>query len=122
MPGLSSNNAEAGPSSGNNKRPVSSHFRTLDREHAFRYPSSEGAKYPAPQQLVAPHIDSFDALFEGAPIGPNGQTDHSRGLLDLAMGDLQPKVVFDGKGAEEGALGNRLERECVHALLKSNAF
>lgn len=108
MPGFSHSPSPlpvAGPS-----KPTSSSFNTLDREHAFSHPSSEGPKYPAPQALVAPHIDSFDALFEGAPIGPNGEVSASQGLLDMAIADLQPKVVFDGKGGDK-TLGNRLESE-----------
>lgn len=105
MPGVP-HQPEAGPS----KPPVSSNFRTLDREKAFRNPSTSEMKYPAPQALVAPHIDSFDALFESAPMGPNGQVEQSLGLLDMAIADLQPKVIFDGQGAE-GSLGNRLESE-----------
>lgn len=88
----------------------STSFHTLKREHAFSHPSTLGPEYPAPQALVAPHIDSFDALFEGAPIGPSGDVSNSQGLLDLAIADLFPKVVFDGKGAE-GTMGNRLECE-----------
>ena len=72
------------------KAPVSSNFNTLDRENGFRNPSTLSSKYPAPQQLVAPHIESFDALFEGAPIGPNGQVEKDLGLLDMAINDLQP--------------------------------
>lgn len=113
MPGIkhqSRSNGDSNMVAGPSKLPVSSHFNTLDRENGFRHPSKEGSKYPAPQQLVAPHIDSFDALFEGAPIGPNNQVDPDLGLLDLAISDLQPKVIFDGQG-QPGTLGNRLERK-----------
>lgn len=87
-------------------------FRTLERERAFINPSTSAHQYPAPQALVAPHIDSFDALFHGAPIGPTGAISASQGLLDLAVQDLQPKVIFDGTGAD-GARGNRLESESL---------
>ncbi|GAA5861442.1 hypothetical protein JCM1840_005372 [Sporobolomyces johnsonii] len=91
-------------------------FRTLDRERAFTNPSSSGPKYTAPQELVAPHIHSFDALFEGAPMGKNGEVSQSHGLLDLGIKDLLPKVVFDGKG-EEGSLGNRLEMQVMEVTV-----
>lgn len=114
MPGVKQVNQASAlatpPVAGPSKLPVSSHFNTLDRENGFRHPNNSGSKYPAPQQLVAPHIDSFDALFEGAPIGPHGEVDRDLGLLDLAINDLQPKVIFDGQGPQ-GTLGNRLERE-----------
>ncbi|ORY90187.1 hypothetical protein BCR35DRAFT_287430 [Leucosporidium creatinivorum] len=119
MPGLApppSQPQHQAPVAGPSKTPVSSTFRTLDRENAFRNPSNQESQYPAPQALVAPHIDSFDALFEGAPIGPNGQVEQSLGLLDMAINDLQPKVVFDGQGAD-GSLGNRLEIKIDNLLV-----
>lgn len=101
--------ASAAPVAGPSKPKFSPNsFRTLDRERAFINPSSKETKYSAPQELVAPHYQSFDALFEGAPIGKNGEVSQSHGLLDLGIKDLLPKVVFDGKG-EDGNLGNRLE-------------
>lgn len=84
----------------------STSFHTLDREYAFSNPSSIGPKYPAAQALVAPHINSFDALFEGAFI--NGELSQSHGLMDLAVRDLLPKVIFDPRGFQSG-LGNKLE-------------
>lgn len=110
MPGIKHMQHEASAVAGPSKPPVSSHFNTLDRENGFRNPSAVSSKYPAPQQLVAPHIDSFNALFEEAPLGPNGEIEQRLGLLDMAISDLQPKVIFDGQGPE-GSLGNRLERE-----------
>lgn len=100
----------AGPS-----KPTSSHFHTLDRENAFSHPSSLGPKYEATQALIAPHINSFDALFEGAPTGHKGEVSHTQGLLDLAVADLSPKVIFDGNG-KEGDLGNRLESPSLLSL------
>ncbi|GAA5925248.1 hypothetical protein JCM3775_006405 [Rhodotorula graminis] len=82
-------------------------FRTLDREKAFSHPSTDAHKYTAAQELVQPHVDSFNALFEGAP-RPDGSLDGSKGLLDLGVKDLLPKVVYDHKG-DDGSLGNRLE-------------
>jgi len=105
MPGIANPAPVAGPSK---SKFSPNSFRTLDRERAFINPSSTETKYSAPQELVAPHYQSFDALFEGAPIGKNGEVSKSHGLLDLGIKDLLPKVVFDGKG-EDGTLGNRLE-------------
>jgi len=100
MPGLVASTI-AGPSSC-----TSYSFNTLDRENAFRHPSTSGPKYPAPQALVAPHIHSFDALFEGAPLEEGGVS-ASEGLLNLAIKDLTPKVLFDGRG-QDGKPGNKL--------------
>lgn len=50
---------------------------------------------------MAPHIQSFDALFSDPATG--------KGLLELAVDDIPSKVIYDGKGKEQGRLGNRLE-------------
>jgi hypothetical protein len=83
---------EAGPSKASRK-PT---FKTLEREANFRRPSTEATPHPELQKLVAPHIDSFNALFD------------SGGLLEAAIKDIQPQVVWDGKG-KESERGNRLE-------------
>lgn len=71
-------------------------FHTLTREAAFRYPSKSGADIPALEELVAPHIESFNALLED-PSAEGG-----KGLLALAVQDIGEKVVFDGKERAEG--------------------
>lgn len=123
MPGLANNTPNPAPVAGPSKSKFSPNsFRTLDRERAFTNPSTTETKYSAPQELVAPHYQSFDALFEGAPIGKNGEVSQSHGLMDLGIKDLLPKVVFDGKG-EDGTLGNRLESAYIPMidLTKSTA-
>jgi DNA-directed RNA polymerase I subunit RPA2 len=85
---------EAGPS----KSLPKPTFQTLEREAHFRRPPTDTTAHPELQKLVAPHIDSFNALFD------------SGGLLEAAIKDIQPKVVWDGKGKESDR-GNRLERE-----------
>ena len=112
--------SQAGPSS----RPsptLASHFGTLEREHRFRFPSDVQGdfNYPAAHELIRPHIDSFDALFEGATneqeaissrSGENGGGNGAGiGLLQLLVDDLQPKTVFDGVGEANGGLGNKIE-------------
>ena len=74
-------------------------FNTLKREHEFRYPSKTSPAYPEAHKLIEPHIKSFDALFE--------EQDGTLGLLSLAVKDLDPHVIFDGKGPE-GSRGNKL--------------
>ncbi|KAI5477061.1 DNA-directed RNA polymerase I subunit RPA2 [Pseudohyphozyma bogoriensis] len=110
MPGLS-HTPNPPPTAG----PSKNSFRTLQRERAFAHPSHTGHEYPAPQELVAPHIHSFDALFEGAP-NPDGSINPTEGLLDLAIRDLEPKVIFDGKGLN-GTLGNKLEIKIDNLLI-----
>lgn len=93
------------------KKPAKYTFKTLEREKRFRHPSKLGHDAPELEALVAPHIQSFDALFEGArdAEGRPISGDAGKGLLDLAVRDLKSKAVFDGKGKEQGKLGNRLE-------------
>lgn len=76
-------------------------FGTLEREKRFRNPSKDGHDVPNLEELVAPHIQSFDALFSDPVTG--------KGLLELAVNDITSKVIYDGKGKEQGRLGNRLE-------------
>lgn len=84
-------------------------FHTLTREAAFLHPPSNQSDIPALDELVAPHIDSFNALMED---GENG----SKGLLALAVEDIGAKVVFDGKKPGEG---NRLSSEYMLPMLIS---
>ena len=63
-------------------------------------------------EVAAPHIESFNALFED---GGNA------GLLQKAIDDIAPRVVFDGIGPEgqtSTGLGNRLEREHVYYAIQ----
>ncbi|KAF9584296.1 DNA-directed RNA polymerase I subunit rpa2 [Lunasporangiospora selenospora] len=71
-------------------------FNTLERERIFKNPSDKSFQTPALQELVAPHIESFNALMDFG---------NKTGLLDLALQDIGPKAVFDKK---DGGLGNKL--------------
>ena len=93
-------------------------FSTLEREERFRHPSEQASAYPDAHRLIRPHLDSFDALFEGATneseaassrSGEDGSNGTGVGLLQLLVDDLEPRVVFDGKGDENDGLGNKLE-------------
>jgi len=39
-------------------------FRTLTRERAFRHPPTDGPDIAALEELVKPHIESFNALID----------------------------------------------------------
>jgi DNA-directed RNA polymerase I subunit RPA2 len=72
-------------------------YQTLRREHLFRHPPRDRSAYPALQSAVAPHIESFNALFhqDGGPT-----------LLDHALVDIGTKEFFDEDGdGSSGALG-----------------
>lgn len=76
-------------------------FHTLTREAAFSHPPTNKSDIPALDELVAPHIESFNALLEDSEGG-------GKGLLALAVDDIGAKVVFDGK---KPGTGNRLSSQ-----------
>jgi DNA-directed RNA polymerase I subunit RPA2 len=89
---------------------ASTSFQTLEREHAFRQPNKSGPAVPSLEELVAPHIESFDALFDDT-YGPS--------LIQLAIDDMTPRVLFDGSGGAQNLTnGNKLESEHLIALLR----
>ncbi|KAF7294234.1 DNA-directed RNA polymerase subunit beta [Mycena chlorophos] len=75
-------------------------FNTLAREEAFRNPPSKDATYPILNEFVAPHIESFNNLFDDAD---------RRGLISLGVENIGKRVVFDGSGRESGSWGNRMQ-------------
>lgn len=75
-------------------------FNTLERERLNRHPSQNGMDHPALEEIVRPHIASFDALTD-----LNGD---GTGLLQLGVQNILPKVVFDGKKRDGQPLGNKL--------------
>lgn len=86
-------------------------FNTLTRESAFRNPPSGGSTFPILNEFVAPHIESFNALFDDSGL-PFGDGD-GRGLLNLAIKDIGERAVFDGStqsasGDRRKGLGNKL--------------
>lgn len=86
-------------------------FNTLTRESAFRNPPTDNSTFPILNEFVAPHIESFNALFDDSGL-PSGDGD-GRGLLTLAIKDIGELVAFDGAdqtapGSIQKARGNRL--------------
>lgn len=81
----------------------STSFDTVKRERAFRHPNKNGPAVPMLEELVAPHIESFDALFDDS----NGPS-----LIQLAIDDMTPRVLFNGPGgAQDPTGGDKLESE-----------
>jgi hypothetical protein len=94
-------------------------FDTLAREQNFRKPPKNAAVSPILNEFVAPHIESFNALFDDSGL-PAGDTD-GRGLLSIAIKDIGERVVFDGKGeiglkGGEATWGNRLSSKRTPAF------
>jgi DNA-directed RNA polymerase I subunit RPA2 len=81
-------------------------FNTLEREKTFRNPPREGSAYSILNEFVAPHLESFNALFDdsGLPLGDGD----GRGLISLAIKDIGERVVFDGNGHGSDPRGNRI--------------
>ncbi len=77
-------------------------FHTLERERLNRHPTENGMDHPALDELVKPHIESFNALMD------DSEKNGGKGLLQLGVEDIGNKVVFDQKGADEGRLGNKI--------------
>lgn len=78
-------------------------FRTLDRERQFRHPPIAASDVPALDELVAPHLESFNALVEDGESG--------KGLLQRGIEDIGEKVVFDGQISARKPWGNKISCE-----------
>jgi DNA-directed RNA polymerase I subunit RPA2 len=93
------------PGASSRSRPKST-FDTLAREESFRNPTSKGSTVPILNEFVAPHIESFNALFDDSGLS-SGDGD-GRGLLYLGIRDIGERVAFDGNGSicsESGVTG-----------------
>jgi DNA-directed RNA polymerase I subunit RPA2 len=98
-------------------------FNALTREHTFRHPPKEGSTHNILNEFVAPHIESFNALFDDSGL-PAGDSD-GKGILSLALKDIGERIVFDGNGGENlesgtSGWGNRMRSEFL--LVLSNVF
>ncbi|KAJ1930203.1 hypothetical protein IWQ60_000528 [Tieghemiomyces parasiticus] len=62
-------------------------FQVIDWNRCARDPGNE-FRYPYLQRLVAPHIESFNAVFE-----PQGK---HPSLMSLALKDIPKRAIFDG--------------------------
>ncbi|KZP13484.1 beta and beta-prime subunits of DNA dependent RNA-polymerase [Athelia psychrophila] len=96
---------------GSTRTPRIPTFNTLAREASFRTPTDKGSTIPILNEFVAPHIESFNSLFDDSGL-PSGDGD-GRGLLSLGIKEIGEKVVFDGNGkpgseSGETGWGNRM--------------
>jgi DNA-directed RNA polymerase I subunit RPA2 len=62
-------------------------YNTLRREKLFRSPPKDHTAYPALQEAVAPHIESFNAIFGNGALP---------GLIHHAIADIGTKIYIDG--------------------------
>ena len=90
-------------------------FHTLDNYDRFINPNADTFNQPELHELVAPQIESFNALWAedpsvDPPVGSyNAGLNEGVGLLERSVERLTPKVVFDGRGGENGGRGNRIQ-------------
>jgi len=71
-------------------------FDTLRRENLFRNPPTDHTAYPALKAAIAPHIESFNALFE------------KDGLIAQGLLDIGTKTYLDGDERSGPAGKNKL--------------
>ncbi len=86
--------------------PKQSAFRVLERHEEAVNPSTSKAHYPKLLQVPAPHIGSFNSLFQFGSTG---------GLLDASINTIPKVVVFDGQKGQP--LNERNKIECKRAWL-----
>lgn len=111
------------PTAGPSKRTPT--FNTLARENAFKNPQKIGSYTPILNEFVAPHLESFNALFDDSGL-PSGDGD-GRGLLSLALKDIGERVVFDGTGKRnsesgERGWGNRMSSESAISYSRRDPY
>lgn len=75
-------------------------YNTLRREDLFRNPPTDRTAYPALQEAINPHIESFNAIF-----GEDGKP----GLIDHALAEIGTKVFLDGDEKAGPAGKNKLK-------------
>ncbi|PWN30971.1 putative RPA135-DNA-directed RNA polymerase I, 135 kd subunit [Jaminaea rosea] len=123
-PGMSSASSSSASSSSGPITPTGEHedpftFHTLTNVDQFKNPPKSTFVNPSLQDLIAPHLESFNALFSDDPSinsSPEAAASTSRGsgggLLDRAIRSITPKVAFDRiqtPTTQPGERGNRVE-------------
>lgn len=83
-------------------------FDTLRREDLFRNPPTDRTAYPLLKNAVAPHVDSFNAIFE------------KDGLIAHAMQDIGTRVYLDGDDRAGPQGKNRLQVRIKETYLEKS--
>lgn len=82
-------------------------FDTVRREDLFRNPPTDRTAYPLLKNAVAPHVESFNAVFD------------DNGLLAHGLRDIGTKVFLDGDDREEPSKKNRLQVRIKNTFLET---
>jgi DNA-directed RNA polymerase I subunit RPA2 len=83
-------------------------FDTVRREKLFRNPPQDHTAYPALQEAIAPHVNSFNALFEEG------------GLVAKALEDIGTVTFLDGDWQADPAGKNKLEIKVKQVYLQKS--
>ena len=83
-------------------------FHTLEQQERFSNPSDKKSHYKLLHDAIDPHVQSFNAIFEG----PEG------GLIDLGIQEIGKKVIYvvDDKTSYDNIRSNNLLRKDVHLI------
>lgn len=92
------------------------------REHLFRHPPKDHTAYPALAETIKPHIDSFNALFDGPSILKAGLKDI--GTKTFLDGDIETPEAKKARQAEGRAptKRNRLNVRVSEIFLEKPAL
>lgn len=85
-------------------------FDTLRRENLFRNPPKDHTAYPALQAAIAPHIESFNALFE------------NDGLIAQGLLDIGTKTYLDGDDRDGPVGKNKLTVRIKEVFVEKSAL
>lgn len=85
-------------------------FDTVRRETLFRNPPKDHSAYPALQAAIAPHIESFNAIFEKG------------GLIAQGLLDIGTKTFLDGDERGGPARKNRLDVRIKEVFLEKSVL
>lgn len=86
-------------------------FRTTELEERFKNPSNKKSAYTLLHNAIEPHVNSFNAIFDG----PDG------GILESGIKEMGKKVVFDTPDGEL-PLGNKLTYWIEQAILEKPTY
>jgi DNA-directed RNA polymerase I subunit RPA2 len=80
-------------------------FDTIRRENLFRNPPKDHSAYPALREAVAPHVESFNAVFE------------KDGNLQQGLLDIGTKVYLDGDDQDPETPRNKISIKIKEVIL-----
>lgn len=83
-------------------------FDTVRREKLFQNPPKDRTAYPALQEAISPHIESFNALFEPG------------GIIAKSIEDIGTITILDGDSRKGPEGKNRLDIKIKQVLVQKS--